>query len=269
MSRPTLLDKTEAMAAIVCMSDLSPSAMRIGIRLLHHFNCGTGRCDPGVETLATALGLKGRSVFRGLTELESHGLFVIDHRRGRKHTNRYRPDFKRITGKNLTTPSGNCGVAPDETEQLTGSSPKPDNPVAKYLTASSGEHLKEHMNEHMKGAECWASLLPANQPTNSARQYVQPDQDRDPDLIDWASWDRWLRSVGISNGSKWVFDALDRSKAEAKLTHKEGRVLSLDRRGVPANWSQSAAIQQVPQRPDEAVQAYAAADLRLLRRRGL
>ena len=69
MSTPTLVDKVEAMAALACVKELTPAAIKIGLRLLHHFNCRTGRCDPGIEILAAATGLAERSVYRAIEEL--------------------------------------------------------------------------------------------------------------------------------------------------------------------------------------------------------
>ena len=35
--------------------------------------------------------------------------------------------------------------------------------------------------------------------------------------IDWVSWDRWLRSIGICDGIDWINHAIERSKSEANL----------------------------------------------------
>jgi len=55
--RHNLVDKVEAMAGLSCIRNLPPAALKVGLRLLHHYNFKTGRCFPGVGTLAAATGL--------------------------------------------------------------------------------------------------------------------------------------------------------------------------------------------------------------------
>ena len=150
MNNPTLVDKVEAMAALACVRGLTPAALRVGIRLLHHYNCGTGRCDPGIKTLATATGLSERSAQRAVGELETSQLFRVSHRRGRRNTNSYRPDFKRIKAHNTTHVAGFADDSPEDSGNLTAMTQKPDELSRKTPTAMSGEHMNEHINEHVK-----------------------------------------------------------------------------------------------------------------------
>ena len=241
MSAPTLVDKVEAMAALACVKELTPAAIKIGLRLLHHFNCGTGRCDPGIETLAAATGLTDRSVYRAIEELEAFHLFHIDHRRGRGNTNSYRPDFRRIKAQNATRATGFDSNSSGYTRNLTAATQKPDNLSRKNPTAVSGEHINEHINENVKEHTVEVSPLRRSNSvdllTNFAPQRNRQAQERDPMCIDWPSWNRWLASIGVSKGTEWVFHAIERAENEAHLSYGQGCLL-VDRclRKARANW---------------------------------
>ncbi len=229
MSTPTLVDKVEAMAALACVKELTPAAIKIGLRLLHHFNCRTGRCDPGIEILAAATGLAERSVYRAIKELEAFHLFHIDHRRGRSNTNSYRPDFRRIKAQNVTRATGFDSNSSGNTRNLTAATQKPDNLSRKNPTAVSGEHVNEHINENMK--EHAVEVSPQRRSnsvdplTNFALQRDRQAQERDHMCIDWASWIRWLASIGVSKGTEWVFHAIKRAENEAHLSYDQGCLL--------------------------------------------
>ncbi len=179
----TLVDKVEAMAALACIRSLTPAALRVGIRLLHHYNCGTGRCDPGIKTLATATGLSERSAQRAVGELETSQLFRVSHRRGRRNTNSYRPDLKRIKAHNATHVAGFADDSPEDSGKLTAVTQKPDKLSRKIPTAMSGEHMNEHLNEHMK--EHMKEISPERQSnpiepaTNFAQRRNRQGQERD------------------------------------------------------------------------------------------
>lgn len=225
MSRPTLVDKVKAMAALACIRDLSPSALRVGIRLLHHYNCQTGRCDPGVEYLSVATGLDQRSVFRAIRELERHELFSVRHRGGRKRTNFYRPNFARVAaaGRGETAdPQNSCIDAPGT---LTTRSTKPDNLGSKRLSGMSGEQVKEHLNEQGTESLHVQNPLVENSISRFAQQSNHPRHQGDPMTIDWAGWYRWLLSIRVPEPVMWVFNAIERIQTEANLNQDEAQWL--------------------------------------------
>lgn len=226
MSAPTLLDKEKAMAALACIKGLSPAALKVALRLLHHFNCRTGRCDPGIETLATTINMSVKSVFRAIDELETLGLFDIDHRRGRGNTNRYHPNYKRMEAHEPISRNSKNHNALNRGKNLTSMSRKPDNLSPKNMTNMSGEHMREHINEHMKEAPREHRLNPiVPKKTNFARQKTIPAHKRDPKSINWNGWIQWLKSIGFPNETQWIMNAIDRAKAEADLTTDQAYLL--------------------------------------------
>ena len=149
MARPNLVDKVEAMAALACISELRASTLKVALRFLHHYNGQTGRCDPGIETLAYATGLCERTIYRAISELERIGLVRVLHRRGRGNTDFYLPDFEKIKCYNppprSAFPENGCQFG----DNLTWRAHKPDSPIPENLTVSSGEHMNKHVNEHL------------------------------------------------------------------------------------------------------------------------
>lgn len=72
---------------------LRPAARAVGAVLLDRFNLTTGRCDPGLASLAAATGRTERSVRRAVAELEAAGLFKRVVHGGARHRNAYVPDW--------------------------------------------------------------------------------------------------------------------------------------------------------------------------------
>jgi hypothetical protein len=229
MNNPTLVDKVKAMAALACFRGLTPAALRVGIRLLHHYNCGTGRCDPGIKTLASSTGMSERSAQRAVGELEALNLFHVNHRRGRRNTNSYRPDFKRIKAHNTTHATGLADVSLEDSRNLTAGTHKPDKLSRKNLTAVSGEHMNEHVNKHVK--EYTLETSPERQSnrieptTNFAQQRNQQARGCDPKSIDWASWFRWLGSIGVPDAIQQIMDGIERVQTEAHLNFDQANLL--------------------------------------------
>jgi hypothetical protein len=69
--------------AISALPGLSAAEKIALIRLAHHINFKTGRCDPAAATLAKEVGTDERRVRRTLAGLERAGLIRIDRTRGR------------------------------------------------------------------------------------------------------------------------------------------------------------------------------------------
>jgi hypothetical protein len=70
------------MCAILTRDVLPLLEVRVAVRLGIFFNCKTGKCDPGYETLASELGISRRTLFRALARLKADGWIEI-HRVGR------------------------------------------------------------------------------------------------------------------------------------------------------------------------------------------
>jgi DNA-binding MarR family transcriptional regulator len=75
-----------AIAAIPFLRLRSASAVAVLGQLLDHYNGGSGRCDPGQETLAEELGLTDRTVRNALAELQAAGFVKAVRRAHRSNT---------------------------------------------------------------------------------------------------------------------------------------------------------------------------------------
>ncbi|MGK2229187.1 hypothetical protein, partial [Devosia sp.] len=77
----------------IAQSMLAPSTIAVGSQLIEHFNLKTGRCDPGMGSIAASLGISLRSTRRAIASLVAAGLFGRLRHRGRAHTNAYQPNW--------------------------------------------------------------------------------------------------------------------------------------------------------------------------------
>lgn len=64
-----LAEIKRAMAALACRPGLSGAALRVGLRLLHHYDSMSGLCCPGHKRLMADTGLSRASVKRAVAEL--------------------------------------------------------------------------------------------------------------------------------------------------------------------------------------------------------
>jgi Helix-turn-helix domain len=69
------LETLLAIKALCLKPGLTSNERRVGATLIEHYNRKTGRCDPGLERLATLLDIDKRTVMRAVSGLERHGLF--------------------------------------------------------------------------------------------------------------------------------------------------------------------------------------------------
>jgi hypothetical protein len=99
----TLLDKWRFLQALCADEELSATAKVVAVRLLDHFNGGSGRCSPSYETLARGIGLRRRRTIDAVKALEDSGWFAIEHVKGGDPkatkgyvTNTFRPSFDRV-----------------------------------------------------------------------------------------------------------------------------------------------------------------------------
>jgi hypothetical protein len=68
--------------AILTRDVLPLLEVRVAVRLGIFFNCKTGQCDPGYDTLANELGIARRTLFRAIARLKTDGWIEV-HRVGR------------------------------------------------------------------------------------------------------------------------------------------------------------------------------------------
>src|SRR4051812_48497456 len=90
------LDTLLAIKVINLVPDLRPSDRRVGVALIEHYNRRTGRCDPGLERIATLLSISTRTVIRSTERLHVMGLFHKVRHGGWSNRNSYKPNWVRF-----------------------------------------------------------------------------------------------------------------------------------------------------------------------------
>jgi predicted transcriptional regulator len=90
------LDTLLAAKVINVVPGLRPSDRKVALALIEHFNRKTGRCDPGIERIASLLDCCTRTVIRATHRLEKLGLFEKDRHGGYSNRNAYRPNWRRL-----------------------------------------------------------------------------------------------------------------------------------------------------------------------------
>lgn len=84
-------DVARARDVLDFLPGLPAIARQVGALLLRHLNQQTGRCDPGIDRMATFLNCSRASIFRALDQLEKRKLIDRDRHAGTFRTNAYRP----------------------------------------------------------------------------------------------------------------------------------------------------------------------------------
>ena len=116
------------MCALAADRHLSTMAFRLALRLCVSFNCKTGQCDPGYDTLAEDMAVSERSVFRAVAELQAGGWITV-HRTGGDNTRRNQfallvPSAQMTT---VVTRSGDNMLSPENPSlQVTENGPSGD-----------------------------------------------------------------------------------------------------------------------------------------------
>lgn len=80
----------------LAQSGLASTAIAVGSQLIEHFNLDTGRCDPGITSLATKACVAPRSARRAISSLVGAGLFGVVRHGGRNHANAYQPNWPEL-----------------------------------------------------------------------------------------------------------------------------------------------------------------------------
>ena len=73
--------------------ELSGGGLRVAILIWQHLNETTGYAWPSIPYIARQLGLHRSTVFRSLSDLESHGWVTVKRRAGKHGVNHYRIAF--------------------------------------------------------------------------------------------------------------------------------------------------------------------------------
>ena len=90
------LDTLLALKVLSYVPGLATNARAVGALLLDRFNRKTGRCDPGIDGMATDLGICSRTVIRSIGQLVRANLFRRHRHGGYSNRNRYEPNWERF-----------------------------------------------------------------------------------------------------------------------------------------------------------------------------
>jgi hypothetical protein len=77
--------RDQFICAILTRDVLPLLEVRVAVRLGIFFNCKTGKCDPGYDTLARELGISRRTLFRAIARLKADGWIAIQRVGGDEH----------------------------------------------------------------------------------------------------------------------------------------------------------------------------------------
>lgn len=80
----------------LAQSGLASTAIAVGSQLIEHFNLDSGRCDPGITSLAAKACVAPRSARRAIASLVGAGLFGVLRHGGRGHANAYQPNWPEL-----------------------------------------------------------------------------------------------------------------------------------------------------------------------------
>jgi hypothetical protein len=90
------LDTLLALKVLSYVPGLATNARAVGALLLDRFNRKTGRCDPGIDGMATDLGICSRTVIRSIDQLVRANLFRRHRHGGYSNRNSYEPNWQRF-----------------------------------------------------------------------------------------------------------------------------------------------------------------------------
>jgi hypothetical protein len=90
------LDTLLAIKVLSYAPGLTANARAVGALLIDRFNRRTGQCDPGLESIATHVGINVRTVMRSIRQLEAAGLLRKLRHGGHGNRNQYEPNWQRF-----------------------------------------------------------------------------------------------------------------------------------------------------------------------------
>lgn len=93
MSHPFHRNKMRWLNAIFYDCSVSPMSSRVAFLIADHLNSVSGVAWPSVERIADRLCISTKTVQRSVKELEKAGWLSVNRSKGRRQSNRYRPNF--------------------------------------------------------------------------------------------------------------------------------------------------------------------------------
>jgi len=93
---PQKFDTTIAHKIINLMPELTGTDKRIAATILEHFNRKTGQCDPGLDRIASLVGVSRRTAIRSVSRIGRTGVFRVVRHGGYSQRNSYEPVWSRF-----------------------------------------------------------------------------------------------------------------------------------------------------------------------------
>src|SRR4051812_2174078 len=90
------IDTLLALKVLNLIDGLAANDRRVGAVLIEHYNRETERCDPGIERVASLIGISTRTVMRCNERLVAAGLFRKIRHGGYGNRNQYEPIWIRF-----------------------------------------------------------------------------------------------------------------------------------------------------------------------------
>ena len=90
------LDTLLAIKVLSYAPGLTANARAVGALLIDRYNRKTGQCDPGLESIASHVGINVRTVMRSVRQLETAGLLRKLRHGGNSNRNQYEPNWQRF-----------------------------------------------------------------------------------------------------------------------------------------------------------------------------
>jgi hypothetical protein len=90
------IDTLLAIKVLSYAPGLTANARAVGALLIDRYNRKTGQCDPGLESIATHVGINIRTVMRSVRQLETAGLLRKLRHGGNSNRNQYEPNWQRF-----------------------------------------------------------------------------------------------------------------------------------------------------------------------------
>ncbi|QRY66541.1 helix-turn-helix domain-containing protein [Ensifer sp. PDNC004] len=149
--------------ALNIMTGLTEATKRVAAAIIDHFNKRTGQCDPGIDRLATMLGIDRATVIRATEKL--HDLELIDKAShgGKSHRAAYRPNWDRFRA-----------VVEDwDARMKTGASP--DEQPAKVASVRRSRSQACDVKRRSPATQTLRSN-PSNKPIEPERVETRPDK---------------------------------------------------------------------------------------------
>src|SRR2546430_8438800 len=93
---PQKFDTTIAHKIINLMPELTGTDKRIAAAIIEHFNRKTGQCDPGLERIASLVGVSRRTAIRSVSRIVRTGVVRMVRHGGHSQRNSYEPIWSRF-----------------------------------------------------------------------------------------------------------------------------------------------------------------------------